>query len=62
MMPRLVLLATCLGLLAACDPGPNGLGTAPPGVSQAEHDAQVAARNKARRTFYSGPRGGASGR
>ncbi|SLN55950.1 hypothetical protein TRL7639_02988 [Falsiruegeria litorea R37] len=48
--------------LASCDVGPNGYGTAPPGVSQADWDAQQAARAKARRQYYAGPRGGASGR
>ena len=48
--------------LTACDLGPNGYGTAPAGVSQAEWDTQQAARAKARRQYYAGPRGGASGR
>ena len=48
--------------LSGCDTGPNGYGTAPPGVSQEEWDAQVAAKRQARRDFYRGPRGGMTGR
>lgn len=48
--------------LAGCDTGPTGHGTAPPGVSQAEWDQQVAAQRSARRSHFYGPRGGASGR
>lgn len=50
-------------LVSACDPGPNGYGTAPPGISQADWDAQVAARRQAKWEYMSGPRpGGAGGR
>lgn len=59
---RLSLLSLSLLALAACDPGPTGYGTAPAGVSQAQHDAEVQARRQARSDFYSGPRGGATGR
>jgi len=59
---RLLVLATILTGLAACDPGPNGMGTTPPGVSQKTHDAQVTAKRNARNAYYRGPRGGASGR
>ncbi|SEF81216.1 hypothetical protein SAMN05421751_10597 [Jhaorihella thermophila] len=67
-MPRVIarisiaaLSVAALAALAACDPGPNGYGTAPPGVSQAEHDARVKAKREARRAYYAGPRGGAAG-
>lgn len=59
---RLFILTITLLGLAACDPGPNGMGTAPPGTSQEAHDAQVAAQREARNAYYRGPRGGASGR
>ncbi|MGR3759774.1 hypothetical protein ACUXV3_06515 [Roseobacteraceae bacterium NS-SX3] len=61
-------LATCAGLaaaaimLSACDVGPNGYGTAPAGISQAEWDRQQRAEREARRAYYRGPRGGHSGR
>ncbi len=59
---RPLALMIALTGLAACEPGPNGMGTAPPGVSQESHDAQVAAKREARNAYYRGPRGGASGR
>ncbi|MBE1284990.1 MAG: hypothetical protein GJ676_16885 [Rhodobacteraceae bacterium] len=59
---RMVLCIGCLAGLAACDTGPNGYGSAPAGVSQEAWDAQVRAERNARRDFYRGPRGGASGR
>ncbi len=59
---RLLFLTITLTGMAACDPGPNGMGTAPPGASQNAHDAQVAAQREARSAYYRGPRGGASGR
>lgn len=59
---RGVLGVGALISLSACEPGPNGLGTAPPGMSQEAYERQVAARNASRRSYYSGPRGGASGR
>jgi len=59
---RLLALTFTLTGLAACEPGPSGKGTAPPGVSQEAHDAQVAAQREARSAYYRGPRGGASGR
>jgi len=49
-------------MLAACDPGPTGHGTAPAGVDQADWDRQIAARRQARSDVYRGPRGGATGR
>lgn len=64
-MPKtLRLSAAFLALvgLAACDPGPNGKGSAPPGVSQDAYEAQVVANRNARNAYYRGPRGGASGR
>lgn len=62
MIARISLLILGGLTLAACDPGPTGFGTAPPGVSQAQHDAEVQARRQARNEFYRGPRGGATGR
>lgn len=59
---RLLPALFALVALSACDLGPNGYGTAPPGVSQADWDRQVEAKRKARRDQYSGPRGGATGR
>lgn len=47
MSPLKTAILLCSSLLvSACDPGPNGYGTAPAGVSQAEWDARVAARSK----------------
>ncbi|SPJ30186.1 hypothetical protein [Falsiruegeria mediterranea] len=57
-----VLIVISCFVLTACDVGPNGYGSAPAGVSQAEWDAQIEANRSARRQHYAGPRGGASGR
>lgn len=59
---RLLFLVSSLVGLSACDVGPNGYGTAPPGVSQADWDRQVKAEREAKRARYQGPRGGATGR
>ena len=59
---RLGLICAALAALPGCDPGPNGYGTAPPGVSQEQFDAEVRARRQAKQSFFNGPRGGASGR
>lgn len=59
---RLSTIVAALAGLSACEPGPNGKGTAPPGVSQEKYEAQVDAQRKARNAYYRGPRGGASGR
>ena len=48
--------------LFACEPGQNGKGTAPPGVSQEAYEREVSAQRKARSAYYRGPRGGHSGR
>jgi len=56
MLKRISVLFVVVFGLAACDAGPNGFGTAPPGVSQDQFDAQVAAKRKARQDFYRGPR------
>ncbi|XDA98118.1 hypothetical protein AB1M95_18815 [Sulfitobacter sp. LCG007] len=45
-------------LIGACDLGPNGYGTAPPGVSQAEWDAKIATQRKAEYDYIHGNRGG----
>ncbi|MFC3616269.1 hypothetical protein ACFORG_21210 [Lutimaribacter marinistellae] len=60
--PKSVLAVLACLTLMACDVGPTGHGTAPPGVSQTEWDAEVQARRDARRKTYMGPRGGATGR
>ena len=62
MLARIVLTIAAATVLAACDPGPNGYGTAPAGVSQEAFDAQVEAERRARREFYRGPRGGTASR
>lgn len=60
---RLGLLICGATFLAACDTGPNGFGTAPPGVSQADWDAEQKAKREAFFKCMSGPRpGGESGR
>jgi hypothetical protein len=59
---QVALPVVLLSALAACDLGPNGLGTAPPGVSQEQFEAEIRARNQARSDFYRGPRGGETGR
>ena len=56
MKKQLVLTITAIMVLAACDTGPNGHGTAQPGVSQEAHDRAVAAQRQARQDFYRGPR------
>lgn len=60
-MPRISLFVgiALLFALAGCDGRPIGLGDPPPGVSQAEWEAQIVARNRAQRQSYSRPRGGA---
>lgn len=52
------VLAVIAAFLSACDTGPNGFGTAPPGVSQSEWDAQQRAKREAYRKCMSGPRPG----
>ncbi len=59
---RLLTATFVLSTLGACDVGPNGMGTAPPGVSQQEYEARIAARRKARGAYYRGPRGGTASR
>ncbi len=59
---HIVILFCAVFALSACDTGPNGYGTAPAGISQSNWDAKVAAERDARRQYYSGPRGGHSGR
>jgi hypothetical protein len=59
---RLAVLICGATFLAACDTGPNGFGTAPQGVSQADWDAQQKAKREAFHKCMSGSRpGGGSG-
>jgi hypothetical protein len=51
-------LVSCTVLLTACDTGPNGYGTAPSGVSQADWDAKIQAQRQAEKDYMHGPRGG----
>ncbi len=61
-LSHIVIVLSAAVALSACDTGPNGYGTAPAGVSQSDWDAKVAADRDARHRYYSGPRGGHSGR
>jgi len=56
--PALAAMLSSVALLAACEPGPNGLGVAPPGISQEAYEAQIRADREKRSEFYRGPRGG----
>ena len=57
----ILLLAGTLLLAAACDRGPNGYGTAPPGISQADWDAQQEARRQAKYKASQQPNPGGAG-
>ena len=56
MKTKLILTLLGFTVLAACDTGPNGFGTAPAGVSQEVYDDAIAAQRQARQDFYRGPR------